>query len=100
MESGRDKRVLLERLQCKDCRNGSSYISAEQRMNESLFCQQHTLKALIVIYCSTRKLCSQVMPRTHDVTSSEINCKDPIVLGSCIIRSQSISLAKACVECV
>ncbi len=69
-------------------------------MNESLFCRQHTLKALIVIYCSTRKLCSQVMPQTHDVTSSEINCKDPIVLGSSIVGTQSISVAKACVECI
>ena len=87
-------------VQCRDCKDGSSYTPAEQRMNESLFCRQHILKALTVIYCSTWKLYSRVMPRTHAATFSRINCKDQLVLGSCIIGSQSISFAKACMECV
>ncbi len=51
--AGRD---TAEMGYCKDCKDGSSYISAEQRKNKSLFCRQHILKALTVIYCSTRKL--------------------------------------------
>ncbi len=49
-------------------------------MNESLFCRQHILKALTVIYCSTWKLYSRVMPQTHAATFSRIKCKDQLVL--------------------
>ncbi len=84
---------------CKDCKDGSSYTSAEQRMNECLICRQHILKVLTVIYCCTWKLYSRVLPRTHTATFSRI-----IVRSACtwkLYYQVTINqLAKACMECV